>query len=494
VTVANPIEPLLNIDGYKLAHKDLYPDKTTRVQVNWTNRASRLAGVGHVVHFGLQAALQKYLVDEWRQFFEADEDFVVKEFQRIVGSYLGKEGPSADHIRALHKLGHLPLRISAVPEGSIVPLRVPTFIIENTHDDFFWLPNYVETVISASYWHRSTTATIANEYRRLLDKWAKRTGGDLGAVLFQAHDFSFRGQTSVESAAASGAAHLTSFVGTDSLPSILFVERYYSGDNGLIGASVPATEHSVMCAGSQEGELETFQRILDKHEDGIVSVVSDTWSLWDVVLKILPALKDQIMARDGKLVIRPDSGDPEKILCGDFSAPEGSPESKGLIQLLWELFGGTVNDKGFKELDPHIGAIYGDSITLERADNICRHLYANGFASTNVVFGVGSFTYQFVTRDTFSSAIKATWAKIKGIARNLMKDPVTDNGMKKSATGRLAVVEGDDGELTLIQQATPEDEEKSVLKTVWEDGEATVTQSLADVRAVLDANRRELTV
>ncbi|PBC39025.1 nicotinate phosphoribosyltransferase [Rhodococcus sp. ACS1] len=475
----------MNADGYKQAHRELYPVGTESVYSNWTNRGSRLQGVDRVVHFGLQAALQKYLVDEWEQFFAADEDVVVAEFQRVIASYLGKQAPSAEHIRALHRLKYLPLRIKALPEGTLVPVRVPTFTMEETIPEFFWLVGYVETVISASYWHRSTVATIAHRYRRQLDTFAACTSDSPEAVNFQAHDFSFRGQTSVEAAESAGAGHLLSFTGTDTLPAILFVERYYPGDNGLIGASIPATEHSVMCAGGRENELATFEHILDVHEDGPVAIVGDTWNLWDVALKILPALKDRIMARDGKVVIRPDSGNPFYILCGDWDADDNTPEAKGLVQLIWELFGGTVNSKGYKEIDPHIGIIYGDAITYDKMTDILEELEFQGFASTNVVFGVGSFTYQHVTRDTFASAVKATWAKVDGEGRNLLKDPITDDGTKKSATGRLAVLRDENGEFVLLEKAPKIVEDGSFLKTVWEDGKATAPQSFADVRRVL---------
>ncbi|MDG3009239.1 nicotinate phosphoribosyltransferase [Rhodococcus sp. D2-41] len=481
----SPIAPLLLTDGYKLDHRRQYPAGTTRVYSNFTNRASRIPGVDRVVHFGLQAFCRRVLVEAFARFFAADEDVVAAEYRRVLDVYLGPNEIGTDHIRALHRRGCLPLRICAVPEGTRVPLRVPSFTIENTDPEFSWLVNYLETAISAAVWHPSTTATIADRYRRLLDARAAATGGPAAAVDFQAHDFSFRGQASLDAAAASGAAHLLSFRGSDSLTSLDWIDRYYPGDNGFVAASVPATEHSVMCAGGQEDEAQTYRRLLELYPRGIVSVVSDTWDLWRVITEILPGLREQIVGRDGKLVVRPDSGDPADILCGDRTAEPGTPAAKGVVRLLHELFGGTVNPAGFVELDPHIGAIYGDSITLARAEAICDRLAAAGYASTNVVFGIGSFTYQYVTRDTFSSAIKATWVEVGGQGRNLRKDPVTDNGTKRSATGRLAVASGPDGELTLIEQASAEQERASLLRPVWEDGKPVRTQSFADVRRVL---------
>lgn len=491
ITTASPIAALLQTDLYKVDHRRQYPDGTTRVYSNFTNRGSRVPGIDHVVHFGLQAFLQSYCTEAFASFFAADEDDVAAEYEAAVTGVLGPNSVGSDHIRALHRLGYLPLRFCAVPEGTLVPLRVPSFTVENTLPEFFWLTNFIETVLSAAVWHPSTTATLAHRYRTILDAAAAATGADSAAVDFQLHDFSYRGQAGTEAAAASGAGHLLSFSGSDTFATLDWVRRYYAGDNGLVMGSVAATEHSVMCAGGQDDELGTFSRLLDLYPSGIVSVVSDTWDLWHVLERILPDLRNRIMRRDGKVVIRPDSGDPADILCGTSEPRDLAlrPAEMGVVPMLWDIFGGTVNDAGFKVLDPHIGAIYGDSITPERAIEIAERLAAKGFASTNVVFGVGSYSYQYVTRDTFGSAIKATWVEIDGVGRSIQKDPVTDSGLKKSATGRLAVTANENGELTLIQQATPEQEAVSLLQPVWEDGEFIRYQSFADVRATLAAQR-----
>jgi nicotinamide phosphoribosyltransferase len=224
---------------------------------------------------------------------------------------------------------------------------------------------------------------------------------------------------------------------------------------------------------------------LKLYPSGILSVVSDTWDLWNVLTNILPQLKDEIMARDGKLVIRPDSGNPADIICGTV---DDTPAGRGVIELLWEVFGGTVNDKGYKVLDSHIGAIYGDSINYDRAKEITERLQDKGFASTNIVLGVGSFTYQYVTRDTFGFAMKATWAQINGDPHNLFKDPITDDGTKKSATGRLSVQKNAAGEYALIDKATPEQEANSSLQTVWKNGFFTKAWTFAEVRDTLKAS------
>lgn len=500
-----PVEALFLTDAYKLDHRRVYQlaekngsGKVTKVYSNFTNRGSRIEGVDSVVHFGLQAFIQ-FLDNKFKPFFHAPEDVVAELYEERLLKILGPNQIGSEHIRELHQLGYLPLKFSAVPEGTRVPLRLPSFTVENTHPDFFWLTNYIETIMSAQVWQASTSATLAAELRKILDKAAFETGGDPGAVDWQGHDFSYRGMSSNETAAMSGAGHLLSFYGTDSLTSLAWIDRYYGGE--YIAGSVPATEHSVMCAGSATlGEKELFKEILDLYPNGIVSVVSDTFDFWKVLGEFLPELKDKIMARDGKLVIRPDSGDPVEILTGtlDLRDPEKlalyralnlagtlTMEEKGAVEVLGEIFGYTLNEKDFKLLDQHIGLIYGDSITIARAEEINERLRVKGWASTNVVYGVGSFTYQYNTRDTFMSAIKATWMEIGGRGMDLQKDPKTDNGTKKSAKGRLAILKDSDGFLTLKEQATPEDEAQSLIQPVWVDGEFQRFQSFAEAREVL---------
>jgi nicotinamide phosphoribosyltransferase len=374
-----------------------------------------------------------------------------------------------------------------------------------------------------------TSATIALAYKKILTKWAKKTNPEgIEFVNWQGHDFSMRGLDAVEATIASGLGHLTSFYGTDSMPTLFGAAHYYN-EPELLAGSVPATEHSVMCAGSKEDELGTFRRLLKTYPTGILSVVSDTWDLWNVCTNLLPTLKDEIMARDGKLVIRPDSGDPVDILCGNiqpinngwYTKPnereylyydeigeycslhsyyeriKDTPEyntSKGVIELLWDVFGGTINDQGYKVLDPHIGAIYGDSITTERAEEICKRLEAKGFASTNVVFGIGSYTYQYNTRDTFGFAMKATYVEkeldlgqfaggFQVMGFEIFKDPITDDGLKKSAKGLLKVVR-ENGGLKLLDQVTWDDVDNldNLLTPVFYNGKFYKSTSLSVIR------------
>jgi len=478
------INPLLYTDGYKVDHRRQYPDNTTLVYSNWTPRKSRIEGVNEVVFFGLQYFIKKYVIEEFNQnFFQKPKDEIVKKYARRINNYLGENQVGVEHIAALHDLGFLPIVIKALPEGVAVPIRVPMFTMYNTLPEFFWLTNYFETLLSTTIWMPCNSATIAKQYRKILDTYAAETSSIPEFVDWQGHDFSMRGMAGLEAAVLSASGHLLSFTGTDTIPAIDFLEQYYNtnSDTELIGGSVAATEHSVMCMGTNMGEEETFKRLITEvYPNGIVSIVSDTWDLWKVLTEYLPNLKEEVLARDGKVVIRPDSGDPVDIICGN---PNGASEveQKGVVELLWEIFGGVTNNKGYKELDPHIGAIYGDSITLARATQICERLKQKGFASTNVVLGIGSFTYQYNTRDTFGFAMKATYGEVNGEGREIYKDPITDDGTKKSAKG-LIKIEKEDGVYTLVDQVSWEEEQKGELREVFRDGKLLIDDNLSEIR------------
>ncbi len=478
------MNPLLLTDGYKVDHRRQYPDNTTLVYSNWTPRKSRIDGVEEVVFFGLQYFLKKYIIHDFQEyFFKRPKAEVVAKYSRRINNYLGDNQVGTKHIEDLHDLGYIPMVFKALPEGASVPIRVPMFTMYNTKPEFFWLTNYFETLLSAVVWLPCNSATIAKQYRLVLDKYANETSSVPEFVDWQGHDFSMRGMGGIEAAVTSAAGHLLSFSGTDTIPAIEFMEEFYNAnsDTELIGGSVAATEHSVMCMGTTEGEYETFKRLIcEIYPKGIVSIVSDTWDLWKVLTDYLPRLETEIVSREGKVVIRPDSGDPADIICGN---PNGKTEQekKGVIELLWDVFGGSTNSKGFKELIPQIGAIYGDSITVERATNICERLKAKGFASTNVVLGIGSFTYQYNTRDTFGFAMKATYGEVNGEGRAIFKDPITDDGTKKSAKG-LMKIELENGKYKLIDQVSWEEEKQGELKEVFRDGKLLIDYSLIDIR------------
>lgn len=554
----NNLNSIFLTDGYKTGHHVQYPLNTTLVFSNFTPRSDKYAPEvcrdKGVVVFGIQLVLQ-YLKDHFdNNFFftkeRGDSSLVwnaglnmelkrkaIDPIKKELSMYLNTEYDTT-HFEELWDLGYLPLEIRALDEGTICPIKVPMLTINNTLPEFYWLPNFLETILSNLLWKPVTSATIAFAYRQILEKWAIKTNPEAKEfVLWQGHDFSMRGLDSIDATISSGLGHLTSFYGTDSLPPLIGA-RYYYGETEFVGGSVFATEHSVMCAGSKEDELGTFKRLLETYPSGILSVVSDTWDLWNVITNILPKIKDDILTRDGKLVIRPDSGDPTDILCGrkipsfsNFSDVEDYfykningnlifrvndgvfkvivhsgndfkyesynmiPEDIGVIELLWDLFGGTINEQGYKVLDSHIGAIYGDSITTDRAEEICSRLEKKGFASTNVVLGIGSYTYQYNTRDTFGFAMKATYVEktyntgqfAGGMdvteGYEIFKDPITDSGMKKSARGLLKVVKND-GVLELkdgIEWADIEDNDNE-LKLVFMNGKLLRQTTLTEIR------------
>lgn len=487
------INPLTAIDFYKADHRRQYPKGTTKIYSNFTARSSRLANVlkdrydEKIVFFGLQYFLKGFLGIDWkRNFFDLPKDEVVARYKRRMDNALGKDSIPTDHIEALHDLGCLPIKIKAVAEGVRVPIKTPVLTITNTHQDFYWLVNYLESILSCMLWKACTSATTAYEYKKLLTEYAVATGSPLEFVNFQAHDFSFRGMSGINDAVMSGAAHLTSFWGTDTVPAIDFLEDYYNADSDkeMIGCSVPATEHSVMCMGSKESEIATFLRLISElYPKGIVSIVSDTWDFWKVITEYALEMKNIIKARDGKVVFRPDSGDPVKIICGDPDAVPDSAAFKGAVQCLWEIFGGTMTEKGFKVLDSHIGLIYGDSITLDRAKRILENLKQKGFASNNIVFGIGSYTYEYCTRDNYGFAVKSTYGEIDGVPQEIFKDPVTDSGVKKSAVGLLRVNE----DYSVSDRQTAAQEATGMLQTVFEDGKLLKDWSLTEIRTLLSS-------
>ncbi len=549
------MNPLLLVDSYKIHHTKMYPQGMTLLYSNLTPRKSRLEGVNEIVVFGVQYFIKEYLQNRF------NKDFFDVPLQEIIDEYKEQNDIDTSHIRLLHELGYLPIEIKSLPEGTLCPIGVPCLTIKNTLPEFGWLTNYLETLLSCVIWQPITSATISHQYRKLLDKYSLETTGLTDMVQWQGHDFSMRGMSSPESAITSGMGHLLSFTGTDTVPAIYAHKNYYNA-TGLIGASVPATEHSVMCMGEKESEIDTFKRLLNLYPQGILSVVSDTWDLWKVCTEYLPQLKEEILSRNGKLVIRPDSGDPVSIICG-YNIPtieadsydnfleiaeeilheelveetphgeyggdmtskyyfngklynvtyspdwnrhdkqyyyidnysgnkttakelECKPSDKGVIELLWDIFGGTINDKGYRVLDSHIGAIYGDSITLDRAKQICERLKDKGFSSTNIVLGIGSYTYQYNTRDTFGFAVKATYGEVNGIGREIFKDPITDDGTKKSKKGLLKVTYDDNMNIVCADQQTWEQEKQGLLQTVFLNGELKNETSLSQIRAKLN--------
>ncbi len=454
--------PVFLIDFYKFGHIDQYPKGIKRIWVNFTPRSTRVEGEKGVVFFGLQRFIKKVLIDQFNvHFFDRPWRAVERDYKLVMLKTLGVDART-DHIKQLWDHGKLPLDIYAFPEGTYVPLGVPAMVIVNNQDWAFWLPNYIETMASNNIWHSCTSASTAHRYRKTFLKHAKAAGEtDFSFVDWQGHDFSYRGLSGDESAKLSGMGHLLSFSGTDTLPAILDANKYYNADLSC-GGSVPATEHSVMCAGSQESEEETFRRLIeDVYKDGVVSIVSDTWDLWNVLGNIVPKLRNKILARKAagflpaKVVIRPDSGDPVKILTGDSSAPGQSPAWYGALAMLAMAMGTTKGPGGW--LVDHAGLIYGDSITVDRADQILENARKQHASPYNFVFGIGSYTYQYVTRDTYNFAFKATAIETADGVKAIFKAPVTAGEFsKKSARGIPVPMRNANGEIFVYETTAPE--------------------------------------
>lgn len=481
------INPFLLTDFYKTIHHMCYAEGLTKLVSYWTPRMSRKDNMDKVVMFGLQPFIKKYLIQYFNEnFFYKDKKTVVSEYKRIVSRAMENIAADTKHIEDLHDLGYLPIQIKAVAEGIRVNIKTPMIEITNTHEDFAWLVNYLETFMSCNIWQPMTSATIAYRYRQIVEKYFELTVEN-GDVRKACGDFSMRGFSSLESAELSGAAHLLSFLGTATIPAISYLEEYYNCnmEKELIGLGTPSTEHSVMCS-YVENEFEAYRRLITEiFPKGILSIVSDTYDYWNVITNILPRLKEDIVSRDGKVVIRGDSGDPIKIICGDENAVKDSEEYKGTVELLWEIFGGEINSKGYKVLNSKIGTIYGDSITVERCEQICKELEEKGFAASNCVFGIGSYTYQYNTRDTFGFALKATHAVINGEEKFIFKAPKTDkDNFKKSQKGMCYVYRDDQDilykdELTIEEQA---EYKNNLLETVFRDGRLIKEYSLSEIR------------
>lgn len=517
---------LFYTDGYKIGHKKMLAPGTTRLYGTWIPRSVKYApkGVTKIVSFGQQLVV-KWLHDEFQEnFFNLPEEVAVN-FGKDMSLYLGMDY-DASHFVALHQLGYLPICVKALPEGIETNPNVPHMTFINTVDGFAWLTLYLETIISSLAWKPSTSATIALQYKRNVVEWVMKTDpANSFLIPFLCHDFSARGLSPWDML-SSGLGHASSFLGSDTIICIPGARYYYNEPQDQVSIySVNASEHSVSTTKIfTVGEQQMIADWLVDFPKGILSIVSDTFDLWKLITEYLPANKEAIMARDGKLVIRPDSGDPVDIICGTTKVYSKSaidneigsiivdgvhykdngfnnnhrwevghiidenpkPSNKGVIELLWDIFGGTVNEQGYKVLDPHIGAIYGDSITLDRQIQIYERLEAKGFASTNIVLGVGSFTYQMNTRDTLGFAAKGAWFEVDEngtkVGYDIYKDPITDDGTKKSLKGLIMVDENHE----VHTQCTWEQEGQGILQTIYEEGRFVNEISLTEVRNKLN--------
>lgn len=480
--------PMLLIDFYKAVHSDMLPEKIEKSVSYFTPRMSRVKMWDEVVMFGLQAFIKTYLIEYFNdEFFNKTEDEVVGEYERILNAALGKNAFSSNKIKRLHNLGYLPIEIKALPEGTKTPMHVPMFEISNTHAGFAWLPQALESLISAEMWHPMISATVGVTYRDIVNKYYELSVDDDVPRERALGDFSFRGQECLQSAVKSSAGWCLSFLNTATVPVIPFLEEMYNCDCSKepVAFGAVSTEHSVMCSNyAVDGdEITLLRRLLTEiYPNTSFSAVLDSYDYWNIIDNVIPMLKKEILEHNGCMLMRGDSGDCVEVV------------TKTVFKL-WNIFGGTVNSKGYKVLDPHVKAIYGDSITVQRCEEIYKILVENGFACSNVSLGVGSFSMQCIeeegilkpfTRDTFSSCIKATYCEVAGRPIPIFKNP-KDGGFKKSQKGLCYVYRDNDSRLKFKDGYTSENipKDENLLETVFVDGKIVKEQSLAEIRSRL---------
>lgn len=486
------INPMLLIDFYKAVHAEMLPTKITKSVSYFTPRMSRVRMWNKVVMFGLQGFVKTYLIDYFNErFFERPIDEVISEYERIMDASLGKGVYGLQKIKDLHTLGYLPIEIWALPEGTKVPMHVPMFCITNTHDDFAWLPQALESLISAEAWHPMLVATVGATYRDIVNKFYDETCDDSVSRNKALGSFDFRGEECTDSAIKAAAGWCLSFVNTATVPVIPYLEKLYNCDctKEPVAFGSPSTEHAVMCSNyAVDGdEVTLLKRLLTEiYPDTSFSAVLDSYDYWNVIDNVLPQIKPEIMAHNGCMLMRGDSGDCIEVV------------TKTVFKL-WDEFGGTINSKGYKVLDPHVKVIYGDSITIQRCERIYEILKDNSFAASNVALGVGSFSFQCVeedgilkpfTRDTFSSCIKATYCEIDHKPYPIFKNP-KEGGFKKSQKGCCLVYKNDNGELCYKDEYTWKEvscNSKQELKAIFRNSELLIDDSLANIRNRLHNN------
>lgn len=548
------INPLYEADGYKVGHPLMIVQNSSREYWTWIPRSLKYMpkGINKIMSAGQQLTW-RYIHSLFQEnFFDQPID-VAKKFVKDMEAYL-MQPYEFDGFEKLHKLGFLPVRIKSLPEGIFTKPNIPHMTGINTIDGYAWLGLFLETLVSKLSWQCSTSATIGYEFKKNAIISVKKTDPEnLWLADFMCHDFHSRGGNPYSSIAI-GLGHSFSNSGTDTLNVIEASRYYYDFDENKVPVySVNASEHSVTCTGifyyenelkkgklnneiewyysfdePCEGSVENPDHLaisealnlrdwLKKFPTGILSVVSDTFDLWKLVTYILPRLKNLILSREGKLVIRPDSGNPVDIICG-YQIPsylgenatstdyynhlengidgkgkgDNLHEFKGVIELLWDIFGGEITSTGYKRLDSHIGAIYGDSINLERQVAIYDRLEQKGFASTNIVVGVGSYTYIMLTRDSAGFAAKGAWFEVidendKRIGFDIYKDPITDDGTKKSLRGFCQVYKEEFShayEYGVKTGCTEEEENQGLLQVIYENGKFYNQTTLDEIRKI----------
>lgn len=487
------------IDLYKADHISQYVPKTEYVWSNMTPRNAKLARAasgfdGKMPWLGLQYALQ-VMNDQWqRTFFDVPKEKAITRYKELLVACVGPDyvDNQVEALAKLHDLGYLPLRVKALPEGVLVDMQVPTFTITNTHPDFFWLVNYCETFMSCTIWPVCNAAHVSRQYVSQSANFAEMTGADPFWVKIANHCFAARGHRGMEDAMLSGMGHSLYSLGTDTFWAVDALVQYYDAtpSTNPVGLSVSALEHATATqriayyrglghTGNMDAEFESMKDLLTRvYPTGILSYVADSEDYWGNLTINLPRLKDIILSRKPdsnglvKFVLRPDSSPktPLEIICGDPEAEFGSPEWKGTLRILDEIFGSTLNSKGYKVINPLVGLIYGEAIDIEMQQRIYEKAALMGYCVSNILLGVGSWGYlDRASRDSFSIAIKGTHSMVDGQEISMQKTPKTAASSKRSAKGLLRVEKTDTG-YVLFDQQTPEQEQEGELRVVYEDG------------------------
>ena len=495
------LQSILLCDFYKACHCAQYDPTITKLVSYYVPRMSRFKDIQAIPVIGIQSFIKEYLIENFNQyFFGRPIDEIKEEYFTIIESTMGSNRTSWKFVEELHNLGYLPLEISAIPEGTLCPIGVPAIQITNTHSDFAWVVNAIESLMSNELWYQSCTAIAGKRYRDIVNRYYERTSDHPENAKHAISEFGFRGLPGLAAAIKASMGFLLSFDKTATIPSIYYIHKYYRDSLNIIGGGMASSEHSVMTSSySIDGDEETLiKRLLTKvYPDGNFAMVCDSYDYWNVVDNILPKFKEEILGRDGTLYVRGDSGDPVEIITKT-------------VYHLWDIFGGTINSKGYKVLDSHIRAIYGDSITQQRAEQIYYLLEKAGFAADNVALGAGSFSMLCYenedgslspyTRDSWSVAIKTTAGEhtkiIDYIGDNryrqvteeilIFKDPKTDTGhFKKSHKGWVAVIPFENG-INYIDNLSEEEKEEystyDMLTPIFRDGSLLSETSFAEIR------------
>lgn len=502
--------PHLDTDFYKVSHvmknipsslkkmiPSLHPVEITQLYETLTPREnSYFPYSDKMTVYGYEFFVEN-LVKNWQEnFFNKTEDEIISDFE-VVNMMAGQEvyDKFLPQMIALHRLGYLPLEIKALPEGMLVPMRVPVLSIVNTHPDFYWLPGYLETTLLANTFVTSTVASYAREFRKLGQKYADLTADSNDYLDFQFHDFSQRGQHGDEAGILAGISHLTSFKGSDQIPAVKTLMDFYreTDRNELIGASVVATEHSIMesLAGqfgtNKQGQIDAFESLINRNPSGILSIVSDTYDYWEVIDEVLPTLKELILARNGKLVIRPDSLTEIRLKTPNHRIETVNEQLVESLKALYETFGGTINSKGYKVLDQHVGLLHGEGITLDNLEELFIAIEESGFSTENIVLGVGAYTYSVKpSRDDFGQALKASSAVIGGNNIQIFKHPKSEKeAFKRSPKGAVSI-HGTSGNYRMVEGLTIQEAEtdpKNQMNTILKDGLTSPKTPFSVIRA-----------